>query len=396
MKKYSKYIAVLVFLFLIMILFLLLSPKEINWSYSFSKDDKIPYGNFVTFKAVDEIFDKGIAPVTEPIYNNVDSELDSNMNYIFINDNFSPDKLDAQTLREFINKGNSVFIAAGYFNSAFRDTFDVSTSLRFINQDSLKVNFCNPELKSNFDYVYKKVAFDNYFTSFNDSNAVVLGTNNSNQANFIKLKIGSGNLYLNLVPLAFTNYNILDTTNSDYIFKALSYLPAENYTYWDEYYKSGKAMIRTPLIFILSKEPLTWAYYVSILIIILYIIFEGKRKQRIIPVIKPLTNTTLQFVETIGRLYYQKKDHKNIAVKKINYFLDQLRNYYYIKGNIFNEDDMRLISEKSKVSLSKINAIFGFINNIESKNKISEDELKNLNSLIESFYNSAGIYGRTI
>ena len=47
-----------------MILFLLLSPKEINWSYSFSKDDKIPYGNFVTYKAVDEIFDEGISPVT--------------------------------------------------------------------------------------------------------------------------------------------------------------------------------------------------------------------------------------------------------------------------------------------------------------------------------------------
>ena len=396
MKKYSKYIAVLVFVFLITVLFFLLTPKEINWSYSFSKDDKIPYGDFVTYKAVNEIFDDGIYPVTEPIYNNVNSRLDSGMNYIFINDNFSPDKLDAQTLREFIEKGNNVFVAAGYFNAAFRDTFNVSTSLKFLNQDSLKINFSNPMLKTDIDYAYKKVPFDNYFTNVNDSNSVVLGINHSNQANFIKLKIGKGNLYLNLVPLAFTNYNVLDTNNSDYIFKALSYLPAENYTYWDEYYKAGRVMIRTPLVYILSKEPLTWAYYVSIFIIIIYIIFEGKRKQRIIPVIKPLTNTTLQFVETIGKLYYQKKDHKNIAIKKINYFLDQLRNNYYIKGNTFHDEEMRLISEKSKVKLSTIKTIFDFISNIEMENKISEDELKNLNSLIESFYNSAGIYGRTI
>ncbi len=396
MKKYSKYITLLLILLLISILFLLLSPKEINWSYSFSKDDKIPYGNFVTYKAVNEIFDEGVSPVDEPIYNNVDIKLDSAMNYIFINDNFSPDKLDAQTLLEFIKKGNDVFISAGYFNKTFCDTFNVKTSLKLINQDSLKVNFYNPQLKRNQFYVYKKVPFDNYFTSFSDSNTVVLGMNNSNQPNFIKLNIGNGCLYINLVPLAFTNYNVLDTVNSNYIFKALSYLPAENYTYWDEYYKAGRSMIRTPLVYILSTEPLTWAYYVSIFTIIIYIIFEGKRKQRIIPIIKPLTNTTLQFVETIGKLYYQKKDHKNIAMKKINYFIDQLRNNYYIKGKSFNEEEIKQISEKSKISLTKIKTVFDFINDIEMKTKISEDELKNLNSLIESFYNSAGIYGRTI
>ncbi len=396
MKKYSKYIAFLLFLSTILVLFLLLAPKEINWSYSFSKDDKIPYGNFVTYKAADEIFDEGIHPVTQPIYNNIDTELDSGMNYIFINDNFSPDEYDIQALYEFIVKGNDVFIAAGYFNSAFRDTFNVSTSLRFINQDSLMVNFSNQKLKNDHNYVYKKVPFDYYFSGFSDSNTVVLGVNNSNRANFIKQKIGKGNLYINLVPLAFTNYNILDTVNANYIFKALSYLPAENYTYWDEYYKTGKAMIRTPLIYILSTESLTWAYYVSIFIILVYIIFEGKRKQRIIPIIKPFSNTTLQFVETIGKLYYQKKDHKNIAMKKINYFLDHIRNNYYIKGNIFNDEELNLISEKSMVNLTAIRNIFSSINNIEMKNKISEDELKNLNSLIESFYNSAGIYGRTI
>ena len=73
-----------------------------------------------------------------------------------------------------------------------------------------------------------------------------------------------------------------------------------------------------------------------------------------------------------------------------------MRNNYYIKGSTFNEEEIKHVSEKSKVSLSKIRTIFSYINNIEMKNKISEDELKNLNSLIESFYNSAGIYGRTI
>ncbi len=395
MKKYTKYIVILVSLFLILILFILLSPKEIDWTYSFSKDDKIPYGNFVTYHVAEELFDYGFLTINKPVYNAAVIK-DSGSNYIFINDNFSPDKLDAQALLNIINDGNNVFIAASYFNQTFRDTFNVNSSFSFVEDDTLKVKFCNPGLKRNHDYRFRKIPFDSYFTSFNDSNAVILGLNDSDKPNFIKLKIGDGNLYLNLIPLAFTNYNILDTANSDYIFKSLSYLPAESTTYWDEYYKAGKSMIRTPLVYVLSKESLSWAYYTSISIIIFYIIFEGKRKQRIIPVVRPLKNTTLEFIETIGKLYYQKKDHKNIAEKKINYFFDHLRNNYYIKGKSFNAEELSLIAEKSKVNLDQVKSIFNFINKIQVQNKITESDLKNLNSLIESFYNNTGNYGRTI
>ena len=64
---------------------------------------------------------------------------------------------------------------------------------------------------------------------------------------------------------------------------------------------------------------------------------QGKRKQRIIPVITPLKNTSLEFVETIGRLYYQKGTRSGIAHKKIIFFLDFIRTRYNIATNVFNQ-----------------------------------------------------------
>ena len=78
----------------------------------------------------------------------------------------------------------------------------------------------------------------------------------------------------------------------------------------------------------MKHPPLQYAFWLSLLLLLLYILFAGKRMQRIIPLVKPNENTTVTFTETIGRLYLQKKDNKNIAnvlIKISNHFV----------GNIF-------------------------------------------------------------
>ena len=53
-------------------------------------------------------------------------------------------------------------------------------------------------------------------------------------------------------------------------------------------------------------------------------IFNAKRRQRVVPIINPLPNTTLDFTKTIGNLYYQEGNHQNIVDKKIIYFLEKI------------------------------------------------------------------------
>ena len=60
--------------------------------------------------------------------------------------------------------------------------------------------------------------------------------------------------------------------------------------------------------YIMKQESLRWGFWVLIISLLLYAIFEAKRTQRIIPVVKPLPNTTLDFTNTVGRLYFQQAD----------------------------------------------------------------------------------------
>ncbi len=395
MKKYSKFIIVFILTFLLFVIVRITEPKGIDWSLSFSKDDKIPYGSYILYQVLPELFPKEEIQVSQyPVYNILKGKEYKNSNYIFINNTFAPDELDTKELLNFVKEGNNVFIIAYFIRGKLSDTLNVQTSLNYVGNDSIKINFSNLELKNNLPYSFKNSPLDYYFTNFDTLESTALGFNNDNKTNFIKIKFGKGYFYLNTIPIAFTNYNILDSLNSGYIYKALSYLPADSKIFWDEYYKDNKAAIRTPLRFILSTQPLKWAYYILIFSIIIYIIIEGKRKQRIIPEMKPFQNTSLEFAGIIGKLYYQQKNHKNIAEKKINYLLDQIRSRYYVRLDETTEETFEKISKKSGVELKEVKSIFKYINYISIRPQIKEKELKYINSLIESFYKKAGIYGR--
>jgi len=240
-------------------------------------------------------------------------------------------------------------------------------------------------LRTEKGYEYSRGNFENYFSEFDTSLVQVLGKNEFGKVNFIRVRYGNGNFFMNTVPLAFTNYYLLNSGNNDYVYKALSHLPVQE-TFWDDYYKDGNKYNASVFQYILSQRSLKWAYYIILVSVVLFILFYGRRRQRIIPVIPPLTNTTVEFVETVGNLYYQQKDFKNIAEKRISYFLDYLRNKYLIRTGFFDEDTIEKISEKSSLSIGKIKYILREIEKVNHSQKITEVELININYQIEKFY----------
>jgi hypothetical protein len=234
-------------------------------------------------------------------------------------------------------------------------------------------------------WTYVKGNFKNYFSEFDTSLIQVLGNNQAGNTNFIRIKYGDGNFFLHTLPLAFTNYHLLNSENNEYVYKVLSHLPIQK-TFWDDYYKDGNKYSASSLQYIVSQKALRSAYYIILISVLLFIFFYGRRKQRIIPVIPPLTNTTVEFVETVGNLYYQQKDYKNIAQKKIYFFMDYIRSRYFIKTNLFDEETIQKISEKSLLSTGKIKSIFKEVEKINHSTSISEDDLLNINYQIEKFY----------
>jgi hypothetical protein len=385
-KKNIKYLFPITVTIFILTLVKISEPEEIDWNESFSKNDKIPYGGYIIYDIANGLFNDAEINLTEfPIYNILKEKYYSNTNYIFINSSFSPDVLDTEYLLNYVADGNQVFISAFTIYGSLADSLHISTYRTFFNEDSTNINFNLPTVKSTNDYLFNKGNFDNYFSEYDTTLIQVLGTNNFGNANFIRIKYGNGNFFLNTVPLTFTNYHLLYSGNEEYVYKALSHLPAQN-TLWDDYYKVGNKYTASALQYILSQESLKWAYYLLLGSIVLFIFFYGRRKQRIIPVIEPLKNTTVEFVQTVGNLYYQQKDYKNIAEKKISYFLDFIRNKYFIKASSYDDDTLKRISEKSLIEIGIVKRIFREIEKIKSTEKISEEALTNINYQIEKFY----------
>jgi hypothetical protein len=76
--------------------------------------------------------------------------------------------------------------------------------------------------------------------------------------------------------------------------------------------KSSQFLLR----FILSNPALKYAWWVLLGGLALFIFFNAKRKQRIVPIVEPLKNNSVDFVKSIGNLYLQEGDFHDMMSKK--------------------------------------------------------------------------------
>ena len=138
--------------------------------------------------------------------------------------------------------------------------------------------------------------------------------------------------------------------------------------------------------FIARSNALHSAWILLLCVAAVYLAFEAKRRQRPIPVVVPPTNTSLQFIDTIGRLYYSRKNHWDIAKKKYTYFVDFVRSNYYINLHDINKEGMAELSAKAQIPISTIDQIVKKGKALDQTNHITENDLITFNQIIEFFY----------
>lgn len=367
-------------------------PKPVDWSHTFASKDKIPYGTYITYHLLQDIFKgQSVSASRLPVLNQLELNPDFKGSYIFINHSFEADSLNLNAMLDFVQQGNQVFIAAEYFSENLEDTLGFSTDYLEYNKasDTLHVQFTNASLKAPA-FKFPNDALESYFVIDSLQNQLALGKMSSGELNFIKIPFGRGAFYLSSVPLAFTNLYLLDKSQTAYAAIAFSHLPVQP-VLWDEYQKIGSFDNTSVIRVLVSHEALGWAYYIALFAIVLYVLFESKRTQRIIPVQEPPQNTTLEFVQVIGNLYFNHKNHKTIAEKKINFFLEHLRSHYYENAHQQDEELQERIASKSGADISLVQAIFEKIHHIRTSDTITEHRLLDLNKQLEEFYNQTSV-----
>lgn len=396
MKGYRKFLIAIGVLMLIYIIAETNRPKKLEWEVTMSKFDRGPFGAYVLYQLMSDFFsDVYLIPTREPILNTVeyvDDDETEKSAYILIEPNLNITKIERDALLRYANAGNYVFLAADNLGKLLNDTLKIKFSRRFNSVDSVKINFENPSLKTKTGFSYRPFTLDAYFSKLDSSSAVALGRNSDGDINFFSMPVGKGMIYVHANPLCFSNDFLLTGSNADYASAALSYLPKDIETvYWDEYYKVGPEGSSSPMRFILSNVWLRWSFRLGLLAILGVLFFESKRRQRIIPIVTPLKNSTLDFVRTVGNAYFNRRDHKNMALKKISHFTEFVRSKFYISTQPLDDNFITAFAAKSGRSEEEIHKLVGLINYVNDFPQIDETTLLALNRDIDSYYQEFGV-----
>jgi hypothetical protein len=389
------YVGLLILLFVGIIAIEFSTPLPVNWQKTYNETQKTPYGTFVLYKELTNIFpeskvqDIKVTPYEffDDFYMWEDSTYITTGTYIVIDESPNLDNTSAQELLDFASHGNDIFMSSNYFPDLLLDSLGFDTQNDYSFEGKAEFTFTNPVFKS--DSISVEKGLNNiYFSKIDTLNTTVLGHqkfNDSSYTNFIEVPWGSGYFYLHVQPVAFTNYHLLKKENRKYASSVMSYL-GDDTIYFDSRNKSMKRVGSSPMRFILSQPALRWAWYLALITIVLFMVFNAKRRQRIVKVKVPLKNTTVDFIKTIGNLYYETKDHDNLIEKKITYFLEHIRRVYYLDTQIIDDKFVKHLSLKSGKDKDDIKKLINQIVYLKAKINCNEANLVQLNKAIEDFY----------
>lgn len=366
---------------------------------TFSKKDKNPFGGYVFYNQVDLLFNHNVIHIEKENFEIVwQSISDTSSLYISISKNLFLTEAGEKAMLNYVESGNTLFISSQYIDSTLLDSLGckvVSASpftetLENIRPTSVRMDTVVYNKPGPYNYFY--LPLNSYFKNYDTSNTNVIGKNDAGNANFIEIFHGKGKFYLQCEPRAMSNYFLLQQKNYQYLQNIFTFIsPVPQHVYWDDYYnkrnyKPNGKNAKSGISLLLQYPQMAWAFWLLVLLLALYILFGGKRRQRIVDTIPPNTNTTVAFTETVGHLYLQKKDNRNIADKMIMYFQEHIRKQYFLNTSQVNAGFIATLSRKSNTPQANTEALFALILEVQQSAQISDVQLLLLNQRIENFY----------
>lgn len=383
--------------------------KTFNWRETYDPESKEPYGTYIFANLLKEK-NKGksfhiLSRESIKKYLEKNPSL-SNTTYLMMGHGLYMNEEELKSLALFVERGNTAFVCLNFpsydllkLNNEISDTDDGYND--YIRDTVVDLSLINPKLSADtffrYHYILKSKKTEGYWSFLDssvfsnpDNKLLALGYIGNGYFNFIKMPHGKGNFYFHSTPYAFSNISMLEKRHWQYFNNVAAYLPVSDII-WDEYHKtfmrnSNNQKSPGPLKYIMANLYLRWAWYLLLLGILLYVVFFGKRRQRVIPVLSVPENTSVEYVHTITELYFRQNDNKTIAQHKMRLFQSFVRNKYYLTSMHYNDDFVKRLSLKSGISADDIKTIFATHRLIESRLDVTNGDLINFHSLIEHFY----------
>jgi hypothetical protein len=342
----------LIFIIVMAVLALLeLSKSEVtDWRKNFDVTEKSPFGLYVFSQEVDHLLNGKVKRTDLSPYDFYKTQKLKPHNILIIES--KPDSESWNKILESVTNGSDAMVIGGSLSEAIADSLALATQT--VTYEDSSVLFLTDTKFENDSLNIDKFASGTGF-SLIGKKSEILGSKEGEEemANFIKVNHGKGHLYLHLEPLILTNYYLLKPGNEKYVQNVFSYLP-DRETIWFSGDNKNVAKSQSPLRFILANPGLRYAWWLLLGGLLLFIIFNAKRKQRIVPIIEPKKNKSVEFVKSIGNLYLQEGDFHDMMTKKAQYLLHRVRMDLLIDTKDLDEKFIHLLHLKTGKSVEKI------------------------------------------
>lgn len=379
-KTFKIYAAVFIVVMIILALFEVNKKETTDWRKNFDTGEKSPFGLFVFDAEIKSLFSNKIHKTSQAPYDYYNENKKGRHNILVIENN-----IDSESWKKILNEvseGSDAMLIVSNIPQEISDSIGYYDSkISFEDENVLKLT----DKKYQNDFIkLDKFPSGRGFTYIKPGVEVLGKTvekNNTDQANFIKVKFGKGNIFVHCEPLFITNYYLLKPGNVKYAQDIFSYLDGKE-TIW--FVESNTKQSQFFLRFILSNPALKYAWWLLTGGLFLFIVFNAKRKQRIVPIIEPLKNTSVDFVKSIGNLYLQEGDFHDMMAKKAQYFLNRVRMELLIDTQNLDEDFAKKLQMKTGKSLEMINEAVVLIKNAQNPYAlVVKEDLVRMNKLLD-------------
>jgi len=409
-------------------------PGYYRWEHNYEVEGKNPYDMKVLYDLLESQFE------LEKFDERVEIELSNRpenakgTSYLYIGKQAKYTEDEAWHLREYVKAGGEAFIITEDLNDSLAEILlfaedcggfaDWEGRNQAVYKEKIYASFKHPSINDHyyeFEYLYENYARAHYWrfipsTAFCDSDnsesrhrtypLASLGSfvdkEEKEYVNFVRMQVGDGCFYIHTNPVMFSNLFLIDTAGLEYANYVFTHIKTDQ-LYWDREsalrpLKEGEKRddkpqiaAKSPLEYIFSQPALRWSWYLFMSLGIIYVIFGAKRRQRKIPILETNRNTSLEFVETIGRLYFQQQDHKGIIKKQMHLFLAHLRQRYNLVTRDLDDKLIHRVAVRSKVDKEIINDIFVEyfrLRKVLEKpySKVDVETLNNFYLLIDKFH----------
>ncbi len=381
------------------------APRHWSWYPGFRHDEEEPYGASVLYELLPGYCGGSVTLLTRPIEETDLREYRGS--YLAMGRSISLTAAGMDTLAVWVSKGNVALLACETMPDSLPARLSGGSYLpewwSAEESESLRLNFDRRPFAMQESH---KLAFrvrdkDQPYTwtlMNRDSLQAVwppaegIGGASGLGDNLVRLPYGKGYFYLFSTPLALTNFFLVQPDGRDYAERVLSHL-APGDLLWDIGVRSVKSphqAAESPLAFVLQQPGLRSAWYLLLLIGLLYLIFRTRRRQAAIPLLDPKTNQSLNYLNSVALLYYQQRtDHRAIGEMMREHFMGFLRERFHLRQPGLHDETAARLSGLSGQDPVAVRSLITRLRELDSGRECGDSDLLALHRELGRFYKKA-------